>query len=83
MAPLSPTHPIHALRVLYGDARAKDGEAERSRCASLLVLLCPCLTLLTILLIVASIFIVVKLRLYCRGPFHSLAHAFFKTRCDS
>lgn len=57
-------------------------EEEHSRCAALVVLLCPCLVLITLLLIVASIVLAVKFRLYCRGPLRpALSHLFSHHKC--
>lgn len=89
MAPPSSSPPIHALQ-LRSDPQEKpsweeeEEEEKEGRCASLVVLLCPFLVLFILLLIVGSIILAVKLRLFCRGPFRaSLGHLFYKEKCPS
>ncbi|CAA6658283.1 unnamed protein product [Spirodela intermedia] len=43
----------------------------------------PCIAILTILALVTIVVVSVKLQLYCRGPFHSVSHLLFKSKCES
>ncbi|BAT92874.1 hypothetical protein VIGAN_07173000 [Vigna angularis var. angularis] len=65
--------PSFALSI--GDDYRKE---EESKCAYLVVALCPCLVCFVLLLIALSIILVVKFHFFCHTPLHSLL---FKKSC--
>lgn len=80
MAPSSEDSPRTRAFSIADDDGGRDGTRKEDGYAEskLVVLLCPCLFCVVLLLIILSVFLTVKFRLFCHTPLGSLI---YKKKC--